>query len=489
MTTHFVAHADGSSKGNPGFSGFGIFGFLYSEVDRPKNIKHPVHGTLFFTPTGLSNVKSEQSIEVTHVFEVIHAINSMTATNNEAELGAVCCALQRANTLTGLKTVTIFTDSNYVAGSFEGGIEKWRQNDWKRIDGKPIVHRSQWELIDSLRKELQAKDVVVAVNWVKGHNGDHSNELADLYSVIGSNSARRQLTENQPFVERLLDSLLPYQEFKKSYLDRDILFYFRDLYFSSNPLDDKHYCFLCTSEDPNSVGKRDTSSIFAINVGYIPEVVNKLKDVYRKLQRNYVTNCCIKLSKLENKDMYRLAHLINPEDLITKVEKSGRLVYTMVKDTTPFMFENDADYPFIVEAGRLFTNMAHVSDMVEDQDDRLLVKDITDRIVKEGKIVFSNKDKHLDFTEVVESDLSTNQRLVLRQKLLVTVGYDIPAYLALKNLEGQIEKVSLVLDYQRENNFCSMYIKIDTKDRTIYSINIENKFLKVGGRTALRGSN
>ena len=79
-----------------------------------------------------------------------------------------------------------------------------------------------------------------------------------------------------------------------------------------------------------------------------------------------------------------------------------------------------------------------------------------------------------DFSDLFENEIT------LRQKLLVTVGYDIPSYLALKNIEDKIQKVSLILDHQRDNNFCTMYIKIDTQDRSIYSINIENKFLKVG---------
>ena len=479
MSTHFVVHADGSSKGNPGYGGFGVFGYTYIETDRPKNVKHPVHATLFFTPSGLSKEKSEQPIEVTHVYEVIHAIDSPSATNNQAELLAVICALSKAKELMGLTNVTVYTDSNYVVGSFQDGVEKWRKNDWKRLDGKPIVHRPQWELIESLKKELEGRGVSVNLIWVKGHNGDHSNEIADLYSVIGSNSARRQLTEGLPFNSRILENFLSYQDFKKSYLEKDIVLYFRDLYFSSDSLDDRHYCFLCTSEDPNSIGKRDTSSIFATNIGYVPAVVNKLKEIYRKLNRNYIATCCIKLSKLEDKDLYRLAHSVGIEELLVRGEKNGSTHYTLIKDNTLFMFENTVNYPFIVNASKLFSNMVHITDMVEDGDHRVIVKDITPRVVCDGKIVFSNKDKHLDFSELFENDIT------LRQKLLVTVGYDVPSYLALKNIEDKIQKVSLILDHQRENNFCTMYLKIDTDDRSIYSVNIENKFLKVGGVNVL----
>lgn len=475
MTTskpnHFVAFADGSCLQNPGAAGFGVYGYVFQDAERPKNIKLPAHPTLYFTSTGISKEKEERVIEVTRVIEVIKAINNTASTNNTAEILAFYTVLLKASELPDLATLTIYTDSNYVVSSFNENIEKWKKNGWRRMDGNPVAHISDWLNIDALREQLQSKGVQIKAAWVKGHSEDHGNMMADLYSVIASNSTKRQLQRTDGFDEWILDTNLSYKEYKDSYGTKDIMFFFRDLYFNSNPSNDTHYCFLSTSETPNTLGKRDTSSIFVTNIGYVPPIINKFKEIYRNISRSCATTCCMKLSKFENKEIYRLAHLVNLEDLLVRQHDKSRVTYKLVRDTTPFIFENSVDYPFIINAAQLFTNTLDISQFASE-DKNVIIRDITPRIVKEGKIAFTNKDKHLDFTDTI-SDVVT-----LKQKLIATVGYDLPSFLALKNLEDTIEKVELVLHVKTDSNFCTMYINIQTTDRSLYSVNIENKFLR-----------
>lgn len=469
-----IYFTDGSCKGNPGYAGYGVYGYHYQLSDKPKNIKHPIHGTLYYTTTGVNKEKDTINIEVTRVIEIIHAINNYKSTNNEAELLAVVTAFEKASQIENLSELTIYTDSNYIVSSFNENLEIWKQNNWKRIDHKPIVHIKEWTIIDNFKKEFTEKDIKINVEWVKGHSDIHGNNIADMFSVAGSNSARRQLnSKSSEFNSVILDSDLPYSEYKKSFIEKDILFFFRDLYFSSDKLNDTNYCFLSTSDNPNTLGKRDTSSIFISNIGYVPEIVNKFKSLYRSIERNYITTCCIKLNKFDNKELLRLAHLINIEDILVKNVSGRKTTYNLIKDTTPFMFENSVEYPFIINASKLFNKMLDVSNSDKSETDNLIVKDITDRIVSDGKIVLSNKDKSVDFTDVIGNSVK------LKQKLLVTVGYDIPNYLALKNIEKKIEKVYLILETKPDNNFCTLFINILMSDRNIYSVNIENKFLKL----------
>lgn len=469
---HFVAFADGSCVPNPGLGGYGVYGYLFHDSDRPKNIKHPAYSNLYFTSQGITAVKEERSIEVTTIVEVVKAINNPTSTNNEAELLAILTVFRKAVEIEHLSTLTVYTDSNYAVSAFNENLEKWKLNDWRRGDNKPVAHLTEWTLIDGYKKSFEDAGVQVRLVWVKGHSNEHGNEMADLFSVIGSNSTKRQL--NYPaleFQETLLDSMLSYRDYKQSYLTKDIVFFFRDLYFTSSPIDDKHYCFLSTSENPNTLGKRDTSSIFVTNIGYVPPLVNRLKEVYRETSQGRTTTCCIKLSKFDNKELYRLAHLLDVRDLLIEHKDRSRTTYKLVRDTTPFMFENTVEYPFIVNAAKLFNGMLDVS-QIQPGDPEVLVRDITERIVVDGKIVFSNRDKTLDFTDTVSDGVA------LKQKLLVTVGSDIPSYLALKNLEAQIQRVELVLHCKSDSNFCTLYINIHTSDRNLYSVNIENKFLR-----------
>lgn len=469
---HLVYYTDGSTaSSNPGYAGAAAVGYSFKYTERHKNIKHPVHTNLYFTSKGILPDKEDTPIEVLTIVEVIEAINNPTSTNNEAELLGFLIALEKASAVTNLSSLTIYTDSNYIVTSFNENIEKWKENSWRRQDNKPIVHIVEWSKIDEFKKLFNSKNIPVNVIWVKGHSDNYCNNLADLYSAVASNSSRRQLRDNiDNFKARLLDSELTYSDYKKSYKNKDIVMYFRDLYFSSNHMDDTNYCFLSTSDNPNTIGKRDTASIFVTNTGYVPSIINNLKKIYRSIERENISTCCIKLNKLENKDIYRLTELVDAEDLIVKTTFNGKISYSIIRDNTPFIFENGMDYPFIMNATSLFTRMYDLITDTEPNENRFSI-DITERIVKEGKIAFSNKEKNLDFTDLFKD------KILLKQKLLVTVGYDIPNYLALKNIEKDIQKVYLILNCNRDSNYCTLYVNIETVDRNLYSVNIENKFL------------
>lgn len=474
--THFVCYTDGSCRPtNPGTAGYGLFGYTYRYTEKPKNIKHPVHTNRFFTQSGIHPERDEQAIEVLNVLEVIRAINNPTSTNNEAELLAFICALEKASTLEDISTVTIYTDSNYIVTAFNENIPKWKANGWKRQDGKPIVHIDAWLKIYSYMQAYELSGIQLKAIWVKAHADNYCNNLADLYSIVGSNSARRQIhiDPTDTFTETVYESFIPYRDYKSSYPEKDFTMFFRDLYFTSMSSEDYNYCFLSTSEEPNMIGKRDTASIFALNIGYVPKFVNDLKAIYRSIPRDYVATCCIKLSKFENKDFFRLTEKVSIDDLISRNNSNGKTTYEIIGDSSPFMFESGMKYPFMVNATALFSRMAYISDDIAIEDQYKFVIDVTDRIVNQGKLLISNKEKVLDYTALVEPYVK------MKQKLLITVGYDIPSYLALKNIERDIKKVFLVVKTNPDNNFCTVYVGIETDVRTLYTVNIENKFLRI----------
>lgn len=469
-----VFFCDGSARPNPGYGGYGIFGYTYKNAERSKNIKHPVHGTLFFTPGGVLKEKGEQPIEVLRVVEIAHALSNPSSTNNLAELLALHTALTRASEVEGIDEVTVFTDSTYTIDSYTKDIDKWKVNGWKTQTGKDVSNMAVMLKLDNVKTKLKELDIKVNVNWVKGHDESHGNTMADLFSVAASNSAKRQLLAGGEFNPIVYDSNLAYGDYKKSYAERDILFFFRDLYFSSAPVDDANYCFLSLSDNPNNKGKRDTSSIFMTNIGYVPPMIQKFKEMFRDITRNYVTTCCIKLSKLENKELMRLCLLVNIEDLLVKSVNNNKVAsYTFIRDTQEFMFETNHEYPFMIDASRLFSRSLDVANEENKLDNpNFVVRDITDLIVKDKKLVITNKDKSVDFTDVI------GDAVQLKQKLLMTIGHDIPTYLALKNIEEDIQQVHLILESKPNNNYCTLFVNIVMSDRTMYSVNIENKYLR-----------
>ena len=93
-------------------------------------------------------------------------------TNNRMELRAAIHGLEN---IPKNSSVTIFSDSKYLTDTFnKKWIEKWQRNKWRNSEKKPIKNIDLWiQILDEI------KDKTVLWNWVKGHNNNEFNELAD----------------------------------------------------------------------------------------------------------------------------------------------------------------------------------------------------------------------------------------------------------------------------------------------------------------------
>ena len=102
-----------------------------------------------------------------------------STTNNRMELTAVIEALKR---LKEKCSVTIYTDSKYVADAFlQGWIWNWEKNGWKKSDKKPVLNPELWQ---TLLTEIRKHDYKIV--WVKGHAGHPENERCDKLATAKS---------------------------------------------------------------------------------------------------------------------------------------------------------------------------------------------------------------------------------------------------------------------------------------------------------------
>ncbi|HJS72936.1 MAG TPA: ribonuclease HI [Vicinamibacteria bacterium] len=93
-------------------------------------------------------------------------------TNNRMELLAVIAGLR---TLTEPSSVSVVTDSQYVAKGMTTWIHAWRRKGWKTASGSPVKNRDLWEELDALGRRHRLR-----FEWIRGHNGHPENERADL---------------------------------------------------------------------------------------------------------------------------------------------------------------------------------------------------------------------------------------------------------------------------------------------------------------------
>lgn len=94
-------------------------------------------------------------------------------TNNRMEMQAAIEALKVWRALGETRSVTLYTDSEYVKKGATQWLAGWKRKGWKTASGKPVLNRDLWETLDRLNAP--------AVEWryVRGHAGDPGNERCD----------------------------------------------------------------------------------------------------------------------------------------------------------------------------------------------------------------------------------------------------------------------------------------------------------------------
>jgi ribonuclease HI len=97
-------------------------------------------------------------------------------TNNRQELLACITALKALQALNpGPQTeVRLFIDSKYVRDGITSWIGKWKRNNWKTSEKKPVKNQDLWQHLDALDQYFG-----VDWHWVKGHHTSKWNNYVD----------------------------------------------------------------------------------------------------------------------------------------------------------------------------------------------------------------------------------------------------------------------------------------------------------------------
>ena len=96
-------------------------------------------------------------------------------TNNRMELMAPIMALKKIKTKS---EVIIYTDSRYVKDGITEWIKKWKLNNWKSSNKKPVKNKDLWVKLDNCCQKHS-----VSWKWVKAHAGNRFNDLVDELAV------------------------------------------------------------------------------------------------------------------------------------------------------------------------------------------------------------------------------------------------------------------------------------------------------------------
>ncbi len=95
-------------------------------------------------------------------------------TNQIAELQAVLEAI-RAHP--GSDELYIESDSQYAIKCASVWVQGWKRKGWKTASGGPVKNL---ELVKAIEAAIASRAGKVRFQWVKGHQGNHFNEKADV---------------------------------------------------------------------------------------------------------------------------------------------------------------------------------------------------------------------------------------------------------------------------------------------------------------------
>ncbi len=115
-------------------------------------------------------------------FVVVHedtAVHSASAsigktTNVVAEMTGALRALESLRERPDINA-TIFSDNQMLIRGMTEWLSGWKRKGWRKSDGKPVLNADLWKALDSAASALPA----VAWQWVRGHDGNEFNEMAD----------------------------------------------------------------------------------------------------------------------------------------------------------------------------------------------------------------------------------------------------------------------------------------------------------------------
>lgn len=149
---------DGSSKGNPGPSGFAYI-IKYFTID--------------------DNMSKEILIKESRGYNL--------STNNRMEIMAILFGLQHILELNSkiksenkIKQVNVYTDSQYASNSIsQGWIYKWEKNNWLTADKKDVKNKDLWKAIINTINHCRDQNIRLFITHITGHNGIELNEVAD----------------------------------------------------------------------------------------------------------------------------------------------------------------------------------------------------------------------------------------------------------------------------------------------------------------------
>lgn len=498
MTVGIVIYCDaGARPTNPGYVGWGLHGYKYNLEESKKGTGLPdqvLTNKGYFLKSAFADAMANKITEevlaaFTHeelqkitiaepeIYPVtpIHYIDgygnlSYTSTNNVGELTAAITALNWCKEHPEITHISIFADSEYVVKGTNEYLEKWKNNNWLKQDRTLIANDNLWKEHSALLEYYKEKGVKVTIDWVRAHNGEHGNEIADRYSTVAALKAMGGQYLN------CVEVTQP-EGYWKYIVDRHPFISHKAMIF--NALTEYqvpgHYYLSDNVREIENVGKKSTDGAYAFIALTDPDDILELV----RAHQSKLANGCDALI------IARLDYLFNP----THHKEIGEFkTYAMYqKDLTRLDLYGLNREPITrelrpaklsIRAVEALSDLSMRLDQYLQNDDRYICTDITDQFF-EIKEVKKKKDVVEQFVlrpEItvgaasVKVNVNYNVKNELKdKKISLTLGVDLPSRNSIKQMEDLKPKIHLITWKESDQSFRYATVIFTDKDKGIWA--------------------
>jgi len=278
-----LIYADAGVKPNPGFGGWGVHGYLYTDAVPKKGYgcqKAYLSHAGYLDKSLYKGETKPAEITVDKYVDGYGAITT-TVTNNAGEVIAAKNAIDVAIS-NSVSEVVLLTDSEHVVKGSTQYIDQWAHNNWIKKDGNLVKNVEHWKSLYEGIKTLREKQIPYTIKWVRGHNGDLGNETVDSYATMGRVLSAKDTHQ----------SCVVYtspEGYWGNYYERHPLLNHPKIYTTTKLIaeaDNEFYCGTHGKEDDAVVGKRMADGAYAYVVlnkpqeliGFVREKIKKAAD-------------------------------------------------------------------------------------------------------------------------------------------------------------------------------------------------------------------
>jgi len=100
-------------------------------------------------------------------------------TNNRMEIYAAIAGFKKLSNILNQETegvkCKIFSDSKYLVESWNHYLFDWVDRGWKRSNYRKVLNADLWKILYQISCNFQTVEFI----WVRGHDGNMFNEIAD----------------------------------------------------------------------------------------------------------------------------------------------------------------------------------------------------------------------------------------------------------------------------------------------------------------------